>query len=102
MAESTDEMITGGLADRKATGPPPNPKVATVDRPPGLVSPVADGEATITAAYHGATATTAVRVKNSHAPFTWSFRNHVIPVLTKMGCNRAHAMARRPARTDSS
>ena len=28
-----------------------------------------------------------VRVKNAHAPFTWTFRNDVIPVLTKMGCN---------------
>ena len=28
-----------------------------------------------------------MRVKDAHAPFTWSFRNHVIPVLTKMGCN---------------
>ena len=34
------------------------------------------------------TASITVRVKNSHAPFTWSFRNHVIPVMTKMGCNQ--------------
>ena len=33
-------------------------------------------------------ATVSVRVKDSHAPFTWSFRNHVIPVMTKMGCNQ--------------
>ena len=34
------------------------------------------------------TATVTVRVKDAHAPFTWSFRNHVIPVMTKMGCNQ--------------
>ena len=27
-------------------------------------------------------------MKGAHDPFTWSFRNHVIPVLTKMGCNQ--------------
>jgi hypothetical protein len=27
-------------------------------------------------------------VKDSRAPFNWSFRNHVIPVMTKMGCNQ--------------
>ena len=36
----------------------------------------------------GQTATVTVRVKNAQAPFTWSFRNHVIPVMTKMGCNQ--------------
>ena len=35
----------------------------------------------------GRTATVTVRVKDAHAPFTWSFRNDVIPVMTKMGCN---------------
>src|ERR671936_788178 len=29
----------------------------------------------------------AVRVRKVKEPFTWSFRNHVIPVLTKVGCN---------------
>src|SRR6202034_1762946 len=49
---------------------------------------VADGEAKITARAKGITASVAVRVKDSHAPFTWSFRNHVIPVMTKVGCNQ--------------
>lgn len=53
----------------------------------GLVRPVSDGEASITAKVRGVSATVVVRVKDSHAPFQWSFRNHVIPVLTKMGCN---------------
>ena len=29
-----------------------------------------------------------VRVSGARAPFTWSFRNQVIPVMTKMGCNQ--------------
>jgi hypothetical protein len=64
-----------------------NASVATVDAT-GLVRPVADGETIVTAAVNGRSATARVAVKGSHAPFTWSFRNHVIPVLTKMGCNQ--------------
>lgn len=64
-----------------------NPKVAAVDTA-GRVKPVADGEAVITARVDGREASVTVHVKNAAAPFTWSFRNHVIPVLTKMGCNQ--------------
>src|SRR6266446_7351652 len=63
-----------------------NPKVATVDQT-GLVTPVADGAVTITAKAKGQSASAAVRVKGAQAPFIWSFRNHVIPLMTKMGCN---------------
>jgi Protein of unknown function (DUF1553)/Protein of unknown function (DUF1549)/Bacterial Ig-like domain (group 2) len=64
-----------------------DPKIATIDEH-GLVRPVADGETKITARAKGITSTVTVHVKDSHAPFTWSFRNHVIPVMTKMGCNQ--------------
>ena len=63
-----------------------NPKIATVDQT-GLVTPVSDGAVTITAKANGQSATAALRVKAAQAPFTWSFRNHVIPVMTKIGCN---------------
>ncbi|MGA2133159.1 MAG: DUF1549 domain-containing protein [Bryobacteraceae bacterium] len=63
-----------------------NPSVATVDKA-GVVRPVADGEATITAASEGQTASITVHVNNAHAPHTWSFRNDVIPVMSKVGCN---------------
>ena len=63
-----------------------NASVAKVDQT-GVVTPVGDGTATITAAANGHTATASVRVKGAKAQFTWSFRNDVIPVLTKMGCN---------------
>jgi hypothetical protein len=63
-----------------------NPAVARVDQT-GVVTPVADGSVTITAAGSGRTASATVRVHGAKAPFTCSFRNDVIPVLTKMGCN---------------
>ena len=52
--------------------------------------PVADGDADDHRASAKANPAT-VRVRREghrNAPFTWSFRNHVIPVLTKMGCNQ--------------
>jgi hypothetical protein len=64
-----------------------NPAVAAVDAK-GVVKPVGDGEAVITARNRSLTATARVTVKGVGQPFTWSFRNHVIPVLTKMGCNQ--------------
>ena len=64
-----------------------NPAVATVDAT-GFVQPVSDGTAQITAEVNGRSASAAVIVNSSHAPFTWNFRNHVIPVLTKAGCNQ--------------
>jgi hypothetical protein len=63
-----------------------NPAIATVDQT-GMVRPIADGEVTITAAAQTRTATVAVHVKNAHTPHTWSFRNDVIPVMSKVGCN---------------
>jgi hypothetical protein len=64
-----------------------SPAVAAVDSN-GIVKPVGDGEAVITARHGSLTATARVTVKGVGQPFTWSFRNHVIPVLTKMGCNQ--------------
>jgi hypothetical protein len=61
-------------------------KIATVDQT-GVVTPAGDGSVTITAAAEGRTASATVRVKGTHAPAAWSFRNDVIPILTKMGCN---------------
>ncbi|MEO8025494.1 MAG: hypothetical protein ABI823_03435, partial [Bryobacteraceae bacterium] len=71
---------------RTATWTSSNPAVAKVEG--GLVVPVSDGEALITATQAGAKASAKVTVKGAKAPFVWSFRNHVTPVLTKMGCNQ--------------
>jgi hypothetical protein len=72
---------------REAKWTSSNPNVASIDAT-GMLKPVNDGEADITAKSSANTATVHVKVKNSHAPFTWSFRNHVIPVMTKAGCNQ--------------
>jgi hypothetical protein len=72
---------------RKATWTSSNPEIAKVDGA-GLVRPVADGEAVITAVAGAEKASVTVRVSGSREPFSWSFRNHVIPVLTKAGCNQ--------------
>ncbi len=61
-----------------------NSSVATVDQN-GMVRPVSDGEAVITAAAQGRTATVTVQIKDAHAAHTWSFRNDVIPVMSKAG-----------------
>ena len=72
---------------RRAEWRSSNPKVATVDAN-GEVRPVGDGEAVVTAAASGRSATATIHVKNSQAARTWSFRNDVIPVMTKVGCNQ--------------
>jgi Protein of unknown function (DUF1553)/Protein of unknown function (DUF1549)/Bacterial Ig-like domain (group 2) len=53
----------------------------------GLVTPVHDGRATITAKVGAQTATATVKVDGLNGPFAWSFRNHVEPILAKQGCN---------------
>jgi len=83
------EATSGGHAEdwtRTAHWSSSNPKVATVDQT-GMVTPVADGTATITASAQGRSASAAVQVTAMQVPFTWNFRNHVIPVLSKVGCN---------------
>jgi hypothetical protein len=61
-------------------------KVAKVDAS-GRVTAAGSGEATITATANGQTATARVRVSGLEKPPEWDFRNHVVPVLTRAGCN---------------
>jgi hypothetical protein len=63
-----------------------SPAVATVDAA-GVVQPAGDGEAVIMTTVGGQQATAKVKVTHFKEPAVWSFRNHVIPVLTKVGCN---------------
>jgi hypothetical protein len=60
--------------------------VAVVDES-GVVRPVGDGQATITATIDGVPATAAVSVDGTRRPAGYSFRNDVQPVLAKMGCS---------------
>jgi hypothetical protein len=72
---------------RAASWKSSNPNIVTVDAT-GLAKPVADGDAVVTASAKGQSATVKVHVTGSKAPFQWSFKNHVMPVLTKSGCNQ--------------
>ena len=63
-----------------------NPNVATVDAA-GTVAAVSDGRAIITARNGAASASTVVEVERAAAPYPLTFRNHVVPVLTRAGCN---------------
>jgi len=63
-----------------------DPKIAVVDEA-GVVRPVGDGEAIITATLETQKTTTIVKVTNISKPVVWSFRNHVEPILTRAGCN---------------
>jgi hypothetical protein len=63
-----------------------NPNVATVDDS-GIVSAVGDGRTILTAKVADRTVSTVIEVERAASRYPLSFRNHVIPVLTKMGCN---------------
>lgn len=86
LAEATNNGVNEDWT-RNAKWSSSNPAVAKVS-PAGELTPVSDGAAQITAEHNGLKASADVTVRNSKAPFQWSFRNHVIPVLTKAGCNQ--------------
>ncbi|MCA9049206.1 MAG: DUF1553 domain-containing protein [Planctomycetaceae bacterium] len=53
----------------------------------GLVTPVADGEVTLTASLNDAAAHVKVQVSGFAEPLPLNFTNQVVPVFTKLGCN---------------
>lgn len=74
------EDVTG-----EATLNSSNPKVARIAH--DYAEAQGDGEGTVTAAIGQLKASIPIRVENFSAPAVWSFRNDVVPVMTKMGCN---------------
>jgi hypothetical protein len=64
-----------------------NAAIAEVSKE-GVVTPKADGVVEIAATANGVSASTKVTVQGLKQPFAWGFRHHVIPVLTKTGCNQ--------------
>ncbi len=63
-----------------------HPEIAKVSAS-GELQPVADGVAIITVQVGEQTATTQVTVAGFAQPHAWNFRNDVLPVLSKSGCN---------------
>jgi hypothetical protein len=84
VAEDRGQVLADLTGKAKVTSS--NPAVAKVDEE-GNVRAVGDGEAVLTATDGSRQATAKVRVSGIKAPHTWNFRNHVIPVLTRLGCN---------------
>jgi hypothetical protein len=76
LAQQVTEGITWSSSD---------PAVATAEG--GVVHPVGDGTAVITASVGGATATMKVAVSGMQQPVAWDFRQHVEPILARLGCN---------------
>ncbi|MEW4487157.1 DUF1549 domain-containing protein [Thalassoglobus sp. JC818] len=60
--------------------------VVTVSRR-GKLTPHADGKTTVTVKSGGHSASIPVEVSGMMSDFRWSFRNDVLPILTKSGCN---------------
>jgi hypothetical protein len=83
--ETTESLATGDRSSQ-AKWSSSNPDVVGVDAK-GTVRAIGDGEATITADVDGKKATVLVKTAKTKEPFEPSFRNHVIPLLTKIGCN---------------
>jgi hypothetical protein len=61
-------------------------KIASVNHD-GVVLPLGGGATTIAATVQGHRATAPLSVKGYWAATAWSFRNDVLPVMTKVGCN---------------
>ena len=53
----------------------------------GVVHAKGNGKAVFTASADGAVATREIEVANFDRPFAWTFNGHVMPVLTRQGCN---------------
>lgn len=63
-----------------------DPTTATIDAR-GLVQPLKDGRTQIVAEWEGQRLSVPVEVRGMEQPKPVSFRNEIVPVLTKAGCN---------------
>jgi hypothetical protein len=84
VAEEAGHIIADRSPDAKFASS--QPSVATVDQL-GVVRPISDGEAVITATHGDSQATARVKVVHAKDAAPFSFTNDVIPLLTKAGCN---------------
>ena len=83
VVERDGEAFTGEVAGAEWVSD--NPEVVKVVD--GELIAVGNGTATITAQKGGKTVTETVQVSEVEKPFEWSFNRHVLPVLTRQGCN---------------
>ena len=93
-AHARQQLLVESMADNRMTGDrtadakfdTSDAAVATVDDA-GLISPVGNGDATITATIDGLAVTATVSVRGMRDAASRNFRNDVQPVLAKLGCN---------------
>jgi hypothetical protein len=83
-SESEGRMTGDQTSDAKFISS--NKGVAVVSEN-GNVRAVGDGEAVIRTSVNGQSASVAIKVEGASEPFSWNFRNHIQPVLFKMGCS---------------
>ena len=62
-----------------------DPAVVRIEN--GTAVPVKNGSATVTAEADGRRTSIRIKVEGLDQPFRWSFRNHVQPVLVRLGCS---------------
>lgn len=62
-----------------------DPEVVAIEE--GVLVAKSDGTVTVTATGDTGTATREVVVKGTGTDFAWSFNRHVLPILTRQGCN---------------
>ena len=73
-------------ATRDAAWVVSDPKVLVIDST-GMAIPTADGNITVTATVGDKTTTANVAVSGFATPLPINFRNQVVPIFTKLGCN---------------
>jgi hypothetical protein len=93
--DSAQRLLVTGLVpgegrrvdhSRQATYSSSDPRVAVVSAD-GVVRPRGDGNALVRVSFAGHTASARVTVKDYGVEAVVSFRNQVVPVFTKLGCN---------------
>ncbi len=93
--QSSQRLLVEFLSDGRFVGVPnatgsvswssADPDVVRVEA--GVVWPVHNGAAAITATVDGRTASAQVEVQGMDKLQQWEFRRHVLPILSKAGCN---------------
>lgn len=90
--ESRQRLLAEWISDDRMVGQAAAPvwsssdgNVVTVDE--GVLVPKSNGSATVTARVDGQTASVSVTVSDHEKPHGWSFRNHVLAVFARAGCN---------------